>query len=540
MNIYTSAAVIDSASTGANSGAAVLAADFDVEGTMLTPSAPLPQSYSSKDMGYVNDIRAQGYNNCWTYGSLATLETSVNKRGNRVPFFSPIHMTYWGTPRSDGTGWQREYTDGGYAYISMGYLTSWSGARYDSDVPDNISFEDFAAYDAASKSVIGTNSVIYLDATDRQTIKTAIYEYGAVVGNYSCEDSKYLNSSTYAYYCNASGLSTSQLVGHCISVVGWDDNYSKSNFRTGAQPSADGAWLCKNSWGRYWGNAGYFWISYEDMYLFDTRFGYSYAVTDYQRLSDNSKIYQNEVDGATYEFGYINNMTSLLYINVFDIEEGAQVIDKINFESTSQGAKYTLLYIPLASDNTPTMDQTKWQTLSSGTVEYKGYHSIDIKDVTLPAGKAAVGVRLDNVSGSGNSIGVCEWLSSGSSYLYMPNADYGKSYFAYSSNGTRFNSMDAKDFYVDYLDDDIGGTFVIKAVAKENYTVGDANSNGEINIADATVIQRYLAQLSVPDTFDSSACDTDGDGGITVLDVTAVQRYLAMLSTAAEIGQSKW
>ena len=32
-------------------------------------------------------------------------------------------------------------------------------------------------------------------------------------------------------------------------VVGWDDNYSKDNFRDGVKPEKDGAWLIRNSWG---------------------------------------------------------------------------------------------------------------------------------------------------------------------------------------------------------------------------------------------------------------------------------------------------
>lgn len=36
--------------------------------------------------------------------------------------------------------------------------------------------------------------------------------------------------------------------GHCISVIGYDDN--------------KGAWHCKNSWGDHWGDDGFFWIAY--------------------------------------------------------------------------------------------------------------------------------------------------------------------------------------------------------------------------------------------------------------------------------------
>ena len=45
-------------------------------------------------------------------------------------------------------------------------------------------------------------------------------------------------------------------------IIGWDDEYSASNF--GGAPEADGAWLCKNSWGDKAGSDGFFYLSYYD------------------------------------------------------------------------------------------------------------------------------------------------------------------------------------------------------------------------------------------------------------------------------------
>ena len=58
------------------------------------------------------------------------------------------------------------------------------------------------------------------------------------------------------------------------------------------------------------------------------------------------------------------------------------------------------------------------------------------------------------------------------------------------------------------------------------YTLGDVNIDGEIDIRDATEIQRYLANYIGFDRAQWLAADFDLDGDVTVADVTAIQRFI--------------
>lgn len=73
--------------------------------------------------------------------------------------------------------------------------------------------------------------------------------------------------------------------------------------------------------------------------------------------------------------------------------------------------------------------------------------------------------------------------------------------------------------------------------APSTYILGDANSDGKVNVKDATYIQKFIAGLI--NTIDEEVADCNSDGKVNVKDATAIQKFIASLPTPYDIGAEK-
>ena len=122
----------------------------------------------------------------------------------------------------------------------------------------------------------------------RNTVKSQIKNKGGVVTSINIHDD-YYNKNTCALYINNNSIVTN----HNVTIVGWDDNYSKNNFKSGKQPSNNGAWIALNSAGNSWGNNGCFYISYDDALVEKNLFGVTNASSASEKPIVNVKYEKN-------------------------------------------------------------------------------------------------------------------------------------------------------------------------------------------------------------------------------------------------------
>ncbi len=73
-------------------------------------------------------------------------------------------------------------------------------------------------------------------------------------------------------------------------------------------------------------------------------------------------------------------------------------------------------------------------------------------------------------------------------------------------------------------------------VGGDSYMLGDVDSNDEVNIIDATMIQKFVAQIETA-PLDNVAGDVNGDNDMNVMDATFIQKYIANIETGFDIGE---
>lgn len=502
----------------ANSG--VKLAPYAVSSSTLNPRGVLPSSYKTE----TTPIRDQGmYNSCWTFSSLGALEGLLSKEGKGNYDLSEAHLGWWTTPDYNraGNGWTYNgFDNGGYGFAAGGYLMSWQGAKAEKDIP-------YTPYNVmtlpgnmdTASNVVNVTGAIYVE-NDVTSIKTAIYNYGAIDGSFNAAQAGF----NYDYSSYYQGWETTNFEGHGVTIIGWDDNYSKSNFRN--TPPGNGAWLAKNSWGTSVGDDGYLWISYYDRYVFDTEtWGANLVYTSARTATQYDRIYQNEIYGATYEsigLGYSNgdSVSKITFANVFDFDSAHPYLQKIIFESQLQGVSYSAYYVPVVN-GAPTTNESSWTYLNGGVVDNAGYVTVDTTGTTIPSGKGAIAITVDTKSSDVPAmIGVAEWL---------PNYDYTDFMFYQPAQRNQCymiingESYDLMDIYDQFAGDPYGGTFVIKAVTTSQI-IGDLNGDFRSDSSDALLVLRQSVGLESFNNSQMINADVNFDGVVDAFDAVTIRR----------------
>lgn len=387
--------------------------------------SPLGSLYASafdlRDSGKVSNVKDQSpYGTCWTFAALGSLESCLLPA--EAWDFSEDNLVWF-------HGYDFARPGGGNAFMATAQLARWDAPFTEAQDP----YADGTHPDPSSMTVQKhVQDVMFLpprqNATDNDNIKWALTTYGGVdVDMYMNESASYFNDATDAYYYGGSSTAN-----HDVLVVGWDDDYSKTNFST--QPAGDGAFLVKNSWGTSWGDGGYFWSSY-----YDSRFGhggFNAVFMGAEPTDAYTQVYQWDPLGYTSALAYVANSTGWS-ANKFTADADEQ-LKAIGFYTLGPNAGYEIYAGPALTSLT---------SYGSGTLIWFGYHTVDLSTpMDVSGGEAfVVAVKITTPDFRGEKIPPIV-LEGPTDYSSAATAASGQSYEG--PDGTTW--YDVADEYPDY------------------------------------------------------------------------------------------
>lgn len=288
---------------------------------------------------------------------------------------------------------------GGNSFYTIFGLAHWNGLIPENDAPYPVEDknEDYTKAKERTESLAGDpkdgervaslKEGLIFDMSDPVLVKNMLMQYGAVDVSYYSDNSYYSADSSSFYQNKYKGQN------HEVLLVGWDDNYSKENFREECRPSDDGAWIIKNSWGTNWGTAvedggekGYFYISYEDAGLSNS------DANCYMVDTVDSYDHNYQYDGANIAVYYHYERRNGTYMaNVYKVDN-AESDEKLNAVGifTGPDVDYTVeIYKnPDTVDGVVKNPRTgKLIGTASGREDFMGYHTVPVScDDVLRAG----------------------------------------------------------------------------------------------------------------------------------------------------------
>ncbi len=321
--------------------------------------ANLPVSYDLRQTGKLPPVRDQGScGACWTFAAYGSLESYMLPKESWD--FSEQDM-------NQSHGFDPPPCEGGNSIMATAYLARWSGPLTEADVP--YSKAAYVTQKHIQKAVFIPNSPYTFSE-----IKQAIMNGGAVKTTIYMEDTSaaYFNTATNAYYYSGKANTN-----HDVTIVGWDDAYSKTKFAT--PPPGDGAFIIRNSWGTGFGDGGYFYMSYYDTYAGNNCWAFHNA----EPTDNYIDLYQYDPLGWVIDSGF--KTTTGWGANIFQAVS-SNPLAAVAFYATDANMQYVIQVYTGVVSGQPTSGTLVLS--QSGSVAEVGYHTVRLdQSVALTQGE---------------------------------------------------------------------------------------------------------------------------------------------------------
>jgi len=301
----------------------------------------IPEQYNLKDHMNIKVENQGSYGLCWDFASMKSVETNIALKHKDVYDFSEIHVDYITSDKLYG---YRKLHDGGNFDIFIDYYqTTGNVAQEKYEYTKDYTEEEYKKFEEDEPIAIVTDYINYPTLSEEKAkdeefkknyidvLKKHIMTNGSLYAAINVSCIRYHDNKTTCFNEDNNYYSGN----HAVSIVGWDDSYSKDNFAvTGndPKPEYDGAFIALNSWGDYWGENGYFYISYEYMSVYSNLSGIistSFDTDGYVEISNIKNPYLKElIYNSKYKKYEKNGKTYMTKASLKNIYPGEQLKEK--------------------------------------------------------------------------------------------------------------------------------------------------------------------------------------------------------------------
>ncbi|MBF0498056.1 MAG: hypothetical protein HQK58_16015, partial [Deltaproteobacteria bacterium] len=345
-----------------------------------------PRQYpGSFKLPYVTPVKNQeSCDVCWIFASVASLEGKVNDvaNGTANPAYSEQNIKNCQLDIQPGKNRCKKLGD---SFMATAYLTTNGAVQescdpYDTSQNTNCKTSCPVQVFPAEMRVISAGSMAAND-----DIKYALTTYRAPV-----IASIYSEGMDYAAGGPAVCGGDSQDTDHLVVIVGWDDTKPANG------PCPPGAWLIKNSWGTNWGDAGYFWMGYQQRLAGTWTNVYSAYRTPYT----GETIYHHDLGCNAYTYGWQNTN----YAAVIFTAGQSETLRRVEFETSKPNSTYEIKVF--STWNGPsTAPSNQLGTTKTGSFSHSGFYSVELDTpITLPSGSSFV-VQVTTSTAGGDGYG---------------------------------------------------------------------------------------------------------------------------------------
>ena len=312
---------------------------------------------------------------CWAFATTTLLENASMLKYGKTDIYSPRHIEYSNVKKfkngqENEYGYSRNPGNGGEYRMSANYLANKRGPVLEKNMPFKNNEDQLIDIEEimqpvelnVTDTILKTSKYGECDSGGIKKIKEYIMKYGGVGTTLYMDpyNTQYYNRSTGAYFINKQEYSN-----HAVTIVGWDDDYSKSNFSLSNMPKENGAWIIQNSYGKGFGKNGYNYVSYETFNICTNIFAIKNIKKEFQ---DNAYIYDKLGTNASY--GNRSGTYEGYTMNIFKKDQTKnESIKEITFATNDTGDYEIYLY----TGNASRKNISNMEKIGEGKITHAGY-----------------------------------------------------------------------------------------------------------------------------------------------------------------------